>query len=69
VTARQRAAIEALRAADVPLSPLALGVAIGTSSEGAARTASSLIRHGFVVRTRRNGGVAYGLASKTAVAS
>lgn len=48
LSAQQQAALDALAAA--PMTGAQLGEKLGTSREGAARTAASLVRRGLVAR-------------------
>lgn len=57
MTAQQLEALAILRE-HPPLTPAELAELLGTSPEGAAKTASSLVRRGLVRRTRE-GGVRY----------
>lgn len=61
LTKRQRACLDLLRAVklDLGLNPPALGQLLGTSSQGAAATASSLVARGLVERYEAQGHVFY----------
>ena len=59
---KQRAALDAIAAQ--PRDPAALALLLDTSKEGAAATASSLVRRGLVRRERRAGRVSYWMAHR-----
>jgi hypothetical protein len=52
MTKNQRQALEILTASPEPVSAFALSIALGTSPQGAARTASSLVTQGVAYRIR-----------------
>lgn len=58
LTKMQRKAHDAMDYS-VPLNAAQLADILGTSEQGAVRTASSLVDRGEVTKTRRNGRVAY----------
>lgn len=64
LTKQQLAAVDALRQG--PKAPPELAVALDTTPEGAAATASSLVRKGLVARQRERGHVRYELTPKGA---
>lgn len=64
LTEKQRFALGVLRQSGQRLTPNDLAIVLDTSPEGAAATASSLVRRGLVERVRIAGRVSYKVAPR-----